>query len=155
MSCLALHAMQEYGVTMQVEEDKARMVNPRGWLVLKADLRSLKVDIELQIFQISEEQQRLELKDRWNSHYNEFSGRNVDGDETDLFYQYLDDDRFVVEGNDFIWMSRPYSRSVTQYPGMSMGNQIWQPQTISRRRSKICLPKFKKSYVEGRLLLDR
>ena len=28
MSCLALHAMQEYGVTMQVEEDKARIANP-------------------------------------------------------------------------------------------------------------------------------
>ena len=55
----------------------------------------------------------------------------------------------------FIWMSRPYSVSVTLYPGMSMGNQIWQPQTISRRRSKNCRPKFKKSYVEGRWLLDR
>ena len=30
MSCLALYAMQEYGVTMQVEEDKARIANPRG-----------------------------------------------------------------------------------------------------------------------------
>ena len=55
----------------------------------------------------------------------------------------------------FIWMSRPYSVSVTQYPGMSIGNEIWQPQTISRRRSKFCLPKFKKSHIEGRLLLDR
>ena len=64
MSCLALQAMQEYGVTMQVEEDKARIANPRGWPVSKGDLRSLKEDIELRIFQISEEQQRLELKDR-------------------------------------------------------------------------------------------
>ena len=54
----------------------------------------------------------------------------------------------------FIWMSRPYSVSVTLYPGMSMGNQIWQLQTILRRRSKNCRPKFKKSYVEGRWLLD-
>ena len=35
MSCLALHAMQEYAVTMQVEEDKARIANPRGWPVSK------------------------------------------------------------------------------------------------------------------------
>ena len=100
MSCLALHAMQEYGVTMQVEEDKARIANPRGWPVSKDDLRSLKEDIELRIFQISEEQQRLELKDRRKSHYNEFTGRSVDGDETDLFYQYLDDDRFILDRND-------------------------------------------------------
>ena len=100
MSCLALHAMQEYGVTMQVEEDKAGIANPRGWPVSKDDLRSLKEDIELKIFQISEEQQRLERKDRWKSHYNEFTDRSVDGDETDLFYKYLDDDRFFVDGND-------------------------------------------------------
>ena len=155
MSCLALHAMQEYGVTMQVREDNARIANPRGWPVSKDNLRSLMEDIELRIFKISEEQQRLELKDRWKSHYNEFTGRSADGDETDLFYEYLDDDRFIVDGNDVIWMSRPDSVSVTLYPGMSMGNQIWQPQRISRRRYKICLPKFKKSYVEGRLLLDR
>ena len=100
MSCLALHAMQEYGVTMQVLEDRARIANPRGWPVSKDDLRSLNEDIERRIFQISEEQQRLELKDRWKSDYNEFTGRSVDGDETDLFYQYLDDDRFFVDGND-------------------------------------------------------
>ena len=64
MSCLALHAVQEYGVTMQVEEDKATIANPRGWPVSKDNLRSLKEDIELGIFPISEEQQRLELKDR-------------------------------------------------------------------------------------------
>ena len=91
--------MQEYGVTMQVEEDKARIANPRGWPVSKDDLRSLKEDIELRIFQISEEQQRLELKDRWKSHYNEFRSRSVDEDETDLHYQYLDDDRFIVDCN--------------------------------------------------------
>ena len=68
MSCLALHAMQEYGVTMQVEEDKVRIAKPRGWPVSKDDLRSLKEDIELRIFQISEEKQRLELRDRWKSH---------------------------------------------------------------------------------------
>ena len=100
MTCLALYAMQEYGVTMQVEEDKARIANPRGWQVSKDDLSSLKEDIELRIFQISEEQQRLELKDRSKSHYNKFTGRSIDGDETDLFYQYLDDDRFIVDGND-------------------------------------------------------
>ena len=100
MSCPALHAMQEYGVTMQVEQDKATIANPRGWPVSKDDLRSLKGDIELRIFQISEEQQGLELKDRWKSHYNEFTVRSVDGDETDLSYQYLDDDRFIVDGND-------------------------------------------------------
>ena len=88
-SSLALHAMQEYGVTMQVEEDKARIANPRGWPVSKDDLRSLKKDIELRIFQISEEQQRLELKDRWKSHYNEFTSRSVDGDETALLYRGL------------------------------------------------------------------
>ena len=54
----------------------------------------------------------------------------------------------------FIWTSRPYSVSVTLYPGMSMGNEIWQLQMISRRRSKICLPRSKKSYVKGRFLLD-
>ena len=100
MSCLALHAMQEYGVTMQVEKDKARIANPRGWPVSKDDLRSLKEDIELRNFQISGEQQGLELKDRWKSHYNDFTGRSVDGDETDLFYQYLDDDCFIVDDND-------------------------------------------------------
>ena len=56
--------MKEYGVTWQVEEDKARVANPRGWPVSKDDLRSLKQDIELRIFQISEEQKRLKLKDR-------------------------------------------------------------------------------------------
>ena len=100
MSCLALHAMREYGVTMQVEEDKARIANPRGWPVSKDDLRSLKEDIEHRIFQISEEQQRLELRDRWKRHDNEFTGRSVDGDETHLFYQYLDDDPLLVDGND-------------------------------------------------------
>ena len=100
MSCLALHAMQEYGMTMQVEQDKATIANPRGWPVSKDYLHSLKEDIELRIFQISEDQQRLELKDRWKSHYNEFTGRSADGDETDLYYQYLDDDRFIVDGND-------------------------------------------------------
>ena len=87
-------------MTMQVEENDARIANPRGWPVSKDDLRSLKEDIELRIFQISEEQQRLQLEDRWKSHYNEFTGESVDGDETDLFYQYLDDDRFIVDGND-------------------------------------------------------
>ena len=47
------------------------------------------------------------------------------------------------------------SASVTLYPGMSMENQIWQPQTILGRRSKFSLPKFDKSYVEGRWLLSR
>ena len=60
----------------------------------------MRKDIELRIFQISEEQQRLELKDRWKSHYNEFTGRSVDRYETDLLYQYLDDDRFIVDGDD-------------------------------------------------------
>ena len=100
MSCLALHAMQEYGVTMQVDEDKATIATQRGWPVLKDDLRSLKEDIELRIFQISGESQRLELQDRWKSHYNDFTGKSVDGDETDLFYQYLDDDRLIVDRND-------------------------------------------------------
>ena len=44
--------------------------------------------------------QRLELKDRWKSHYNEFRSRSVDGDETDLLYQYLNDDRFILDGDD-------------------------------------------------------
>ena len=58
MMCLALHAMQEYGVSMQVDEDKASIARPRGWPVSKEHLRSLKEDIELQIFQTSQEQQR-------------------------------------------------------------------------------------------------
>ena len=103
MSCLALHAMQEYGVTMQVVEDKARIASLRGWPVSKKYLRSLKDDIELRIFQISEEQQRLELKDRWKSHYNEFTSRSIHGDETDLLYQYLDDDRFFFDG-DYVYL---------------------------------------------------
>ena len=93
MSCLALYAMQEYGVTMQVREDKARFTSPCGWPVSKEDLRSLKAD-----FQISEKQQRLELKDRWKSHYNEFTSRSVDGDETDLFCQFRGEDCFIVDG---------------------------------------------------------
>ena len=64
MSCLALQAMQDYGVTMQIKEDNEKIANPRGWPVWKDDLRSLKEDIELGIFQRSEEQQRLDLKDR-------------------------------------------------------------------------------------------
>ena len=100
MSCLALHAMQEYGVTMQVKQDKARITNPCRWPVSKEDLRSLKEDIELRIFQKSEEHQELELKDRWKSHHNEFTSRSVDGDETDLLYQYLDEDLFIVDGDD-------------------------------------------------------
>ena len=119
-SCWALHAMQEYGVTMQVEEGKARIANPRGWPVSKDDLRSLKEDIELRIFQIFEEQQGLELKDRWKSHYNEFKSRSVDGDETDLLYQYLDDDRFIVDGDDVYFdvsalLSECYSVSRDEY----------------------------------------
>ena len=47
------------------------------------------------------------------------------------------------------------SASITLYPGMSMENQIWQPQTILGRRSKFSLPKFDKSYVEGRWALGR
>ena len=94
--CLALHAMPEYGVTMQAEEEKATIAHPRGWPVSNDDLRSLKEDIELRIFQISEEQQRLELKDAWKSHYNQFTSRSIDGDEIDSLYQYLDDDRFIV-----------------------------------------------------------
>ena len=155
MSCLALHAMQEYGVTMHVEEDMARIANPRGWLVLKDDLRSMKEDIELRIFQISEEQQRLELKDRWKSHYNEFTGRSVDGDETDLFYQYLDDDRFIVDGNDVYLdvsalLSECYSVSRDEYGKSNLAAADDFGEEI-----KICSPKFKKSYVEGRWLLDR
>ena len=67
-------------MTMQIDEDKASIAKPRGWPVSKEDLRSLKEDI----FQISEKQQRRELKDRWESHYNEFTSRSIDEDETDL-----------------------------------------------------------------------
>ena len=52
------------------------------------------------MFQISEEKQGLELKDRWKSHYNEFTGRSIDRDETDLLYQYLDDGCFIVDCDD-------------------------------------------------------
>ena len=86
MSCWALHVMQEYGVSMQGAEDKASIAKPCGWPVSKEDLLSLKEVIELEIFQIPEEQQGRELKDRWMSHYNEFTSWSVDGDETDLFY---------------------------------------------------------------------
>ena len=155
MWCLGLHAMQEYGVTMQVEEDKARIANPRGWPVSKEDLRSLKKNIEHRIFQISEEQQRLELKDRWKSHYNEFTRRSFDGDETDSLYQYLDDDRFIVYGDDIYLdvsalLTECYSVSRDEY-GKS---KLAAADDFKERRSEICVPKFKKSYVEGRLLLD-
>ena len=120
MSCLALHAMQAYGVTMQVEEDKARITNPCGWPVSKDDVRSLKEDIELRIFQISEEQQSLELKDRGNSHYNEFTSRSVDEDKNNALYQYLDDDRFILDGDDVYLpvtalLSECYSVSMEEY----------------------------------------
>ena len=155
MFCVALHALQEYGVTMQVEEDKARIANPREWPVSKDDLRWLKEDIELRIFQISEEQQRLELKDRWRSHYNEFTGRSVDGDETDLYYQYLDDDRLIVDGNDifldvFALLSECYSVSRDEY-----GKSNLAAADDFEEKIKNCRLKFKKSYVEGRWLLDR
>ena len=142
MSCLALYAMQEYGVTTQVEEDKARIANPRGWPVWKDDLRALKEDIELRIFQISEEQQRLELKDRWKSHYNEFTGRGADGDETDLFYQYLDDDRFIVDGNDVfldVWalLSECYSVSRDEYGKSNLAAADDLEEKIKNLPSKI------------------
>ena len=147
-SCLALHAMQEYGVTMQIKEDKARIANPRGWPVSKDDLRSLKKDIELRIFGISEEQQRLERKDRWKSHYNEFTCRTVDGDETDLLYQYLDDYRFIVDGyvvylDISALLSECYSVSRDEY---------WKSNLAAA--DDFVERKFKKSYLKGRLLLD-
>ena len=142
MSCLALHAMQEYGVTMQVEEDKATIANPSGWPVSNDDLRSLKEDIELRIFQISEEPQRLELKDRWKSHYNEFTGRSVDGDETQLFYQYLDDDRFIVDGNDVyldvsVLLSECYSVSRAEYGKSNLAGADDFEEKIENLPSKI------------------
>ena len=142
MSCLALHAMQEYGVTMQVEVDKAGMSNPRGWPVSKDDLRSLKEKIELRIFQISEEQQRLELKDRWKSHYSEFTGRSVDGDEADLFYQYLDDDCFIVDGNDVYLdvsalLSECYSVSRDEYGKSNLAAADAFEEKIKNLPSKI------------------
>ena len=141
-SCLALHAMQEHGVTLQVEEDKARIANPRRWPVSKDNLRSLKEDIELRIFQISEEQQRLELKDRWKSHYNEFTDRSVDGDETDLFYQYLDDDRFMVDGNDVCLdvsalLSECYSVSRDEYGKSNLAAADDLEEKIKNLPSKI------------------
>ena len=48
----------------------------------------------------TEEQQRVESENRWKSHYNEFTGRSVDGDERDLLYQYLDEDGFIMDGDD-------------------------------------------------------
>ena len=142
MLCLALHAMQEYGVTMQVEEDKARIANSRGWPVSKDDLRSLKEDIELRIFQISEEQQRLELEDRWKSHYNEFTGMSVDGDETDLLYQYLDDDRLIVDGNDVsldvsALLSEFYSVSRDEYGKSNLAAANDFEEKIKKLPSKI------------------
>ena len=100
MSCVTLHAMPEYGVSMQVDENKASIAKPRGWPVSKEDLRSLKEVIELRIFRISEERQRRELKDRWESVYNEVRSRSVDGDEEDFFYQFQDEDRFIVDSDD-------------------------------------------------------
>ena len=87
-------------MSMQADEDKASIAKPRGWPVSKKDLPSLKEDVELRIFQISEEQQGRELKEGWKSHYKEFTSRGVDGDETDLFYQHQDDDRFIMDGED-------------------------------------------------------
>ena len=111
-----------------LEEDKARIANPRVWPVSKDDLRSLKEDMELRIFQISEEQQRLELRDRWKSHYNEFQGRSVDRDETDLLYQYLDDDRFIVDGDDVyldVWavLNECHSVSRDEYEKSNLGSR--------------------------------
>ena len=142
MSCPALHAMQEYGVTMQIQEDKARIANPRRWPVSKDGLRSLKEDIELRIFRISEEQQRLELKDRWKSHDSEFTGRSVDGDETDLFYQYLDDDHFIVDGNDVYLdvsalLSECYSLSRDEYGKSNLASADDFEEKIKNLPSKI------------------
>ena len=80
----------------------------------------MKEDIELRIFRISEEQQRLELKDRWKSHYNEFTCRSFEGDETYLFYHNLDDDRFIADGNEVYLdvsalLSECYSLSRDEY----------------------------------------
>ena len=137
MSCLALHAMQEYGVTMHVEEDKARIANPRGWLVSKEDLPSLKEDIELRIFQIFEEQQRLELKDRWKSRYNQFTSRSVAGDKTDLLYQYL-----VVGGEDIYLdvtalLSECYSVSSDEYGKLNFAAEDDFEEKIKNLPSKI------------------
>ena len=142
MSCLALHAMQEYGVTMQVEEDKARIADPRGLPVSKDDLRSLKEDIELRIFQISEEQQRLQLKARWKSHYNEFTGRSVDGDETDLYHQYLFDDLFIMDGNDVYLdvsalLSECYSVSREEYGKSNLAAALDSEEKIKNLPTKI------------------
>ena len=62
---------------------------------------------------------------------------------------------FLLMAMTLTWTSQPYSVSVTPYPGTSMGNPFWQPQMISRRRSKVCPPKLRKSYAGGTMLLDR
>ena len=40
------------------------------------------------------------IPNRWERHYNEFRSKSVDRDETDLLYQYLDDDRFILHVDD-------------------------------------------------------
>ena len=130
MSCRALHAMEVYGVTMQVEEDKARIANPRGWLVSKGDLRSLKEDIELRIFQISEEQQRLELKDRWKSqNRNSRAGALTETKQICSINIWMTT-ALLWMAMTFTWTSQPYSVSVTPYQGTSTEKQIWQLQLI-------------------------
>ena len=89
-------------MTMQVEGDGAGTANPREWLVSKDDLRSLKKDIELRIFQISEEQQSLELKEM----------KQICS--IDLWMRTA----FWWMALTFFWTTRPYS--------VSTGNQIWQ-----------------------------
>ena len=169
MSCLALHAMQEYGVTMQVEEDKATIANARGWAVSKDHLRSLKEDIELCIFQISGKQQTLKLKDRWKSHYNEFTGRSVERDETDLFYQYLDDNRIIVDGDDVYQdisalLSECYSVSRDEYGKSNLAaaynfqekikNLPSKPQEVLRRRKVAFGPLMAHGSCEKLLTMD-
>ena len=66
------------------------------------------------------------------SHYNEFTIRSVDGDETDSLYQYLDDDRFILDGDD-VYLDVTALLSECYSVGTSIENQIWQPQMISRK----------------------
>ena len=103
-----------------------------------------------EIFQISEEQRTLELKDRWKSHCNEFTSRSVDEDETDLLYKIWITTALLWMAMTFTWTSQPYSVSVTLYRGARTENESWQLQMSFSRRSKICPPKFTKREGYGK-----
>ena len=137
---------------MQVEEDKARTANPRGWPVSNEELRSSKEDIELRIFQISEDNKGESSRtDGRGITTTSRAGALMETKQICCIYISMTT-ALLWMAMTFTWMSQPYSVSVTPYPWTNMGNQAWQPQMITRRRSKFCPPKFRKSYAGGRFV---